>query len=63
MNIFKMKRLEKKLSQQEVCAELNLSQAWLSKLENNSVDPKLSDAFKLCRFFKINIKDLEKYFI
>ena len=51
-------RKSKGITQSQVGEMLNVSQPQISQMENGKRKIELSEAFKLARLYKVNVKDL-----
>ena len=54
----KMLRLKRKLSQGELSKSLNVDRAYISNIENGTMNPTLSTLEKIAQALKVSIKEL-----
>lgn len=53
-------RAEKKISQEQLAQEINVTRATISSIEKGKYNPSLELAFKIALFFEKNINDVFK---
>jgi transcriptional regulator with XRE-family HTH domain len=53
-------RIQKKLSQKEICASSNVPQGQYSRIENGKVEPSVSTLEKLAKVFEVSIAEFFK---
>lgn len=60
-NTIKELRKEKKLTQQELAEEVNVTRQTIIAIEQDKYDPSLELAFKLARYFNTKVDELFIY--
>ena len=60
-NKLKVLRAENNITQDELAKNLNVSRQTILSIEKGKYDPSLKLAFKICGYFKVNIKDIFFY--
>ncbi|PIP93660.1 MAG: transcriptional regulator [Bdellovibrio sp. CG12_big_fil_rev_8_21_14_0_65_39_13] len=53
-------RAEKRLSQQQLAEAIGVTRATVNALEGGNYNPSLELAFRLARFFELNLNDIFK---
>ena len=54
-------RRERGIRQEELASELEVSRQTISSLENGRYNPSIALAFKIARYFKMNIEEIFIY--
>ncbi len=54
-DLIRQKRIEKKLTQQEVADNIGISRNYLSDIENGRYNPSFKNAIKLATFLEIDL--------
>ncbi|MGV8143272.1 MAG: helix-turn-helix transcriptional regulator [Methanothermobacter sp.] len=60
-NKLKIYRAMKDITQEELAKELGVTRQTIIAIEKNKYDPSLVLAFKIARFFKVQIEDVFLY--
>lgn len=59
-NTINVERAKKGISQKELAKKIDISQAGLHMIEKDKIDPRLGIAFKIVKFFGLEIDDVFK---
>lgn len=60
-NKLKIYRAMKDITQEELAKELGVTRQTIIAIEKNKYDPSLVLAFKIAKFFKVQIEDVFEY--
>ena len=57
-NLIRVERAKRRISQSELAEKVGMTKMGISLIENKKTDPKLKNALKLAKFFKMEVAEL-----
>lgn len=57
-NTIRVERAKKRISQQELGENVNISKTQINRIENGKSDPKISTAMKIANYFGVETEQL-----